>query len=234
MNPHLLESTISYTFSDKSLLTTALTHRSFLNESNSAASNERLEFLGDAVLELIVSDYLYRVRPDEPEGVLTAARSAIVRTESLADIAGSINLGSYLLMSKGEEKSGGRSNQSLLADATESLIGAIFLDGGYQHALNFFTRHLLPKAEVILKQNLLKDPKSLLQEKIQDRGFSSPVYKTLSQTGPDHDRVFTVGVFNQNHLLATGTGKSKQSAQQSAAENAIKKLDAVLDPVRLD
>jgi ribonuclease-3 len=234
MNPQQLEAIIGYKFQNTLLFTTALTHRSFLNESNSAESNERLEFLGDAVLELIVSDYLYQQRPGDPEGVLTAARSAIVRTESLAEVARTIKLGEFLLMSKGEEKSGGRTNQSLLADATESLIGGIFLDGGYQKAVDFFHSHLVPKAEVILKLNLLKDPKSLLQEKIQDKGFPSPIYKTISQAGPDHDRVFTVGVFNQDLLLATGSGKSKQSAQQSAAQNAIDKLETILDQAKID
>lgn len=213
---------LSYHFQRPELLTTALSHRSYLNESAQKESNERLEFLGDAVLELVITHYLYHDRPQSPEGELTAARSAIVRTESLAEAATLIHLGDFLLMSKGEEKSGGRLNSSLLADAFESLIGAIFLDGGYQAASDFIDRHLIKPNLKFLESSNFKDPKSLLQERLQELGFGSPTYQTLSATGPDHERLFTVGVYNGTALLATGQGKNKQTAQQQAAQTALK------------
>lgn len=211
---------LNYTFKDKALLEKALTHRSFLNEAKVDESNERLEFLGDAVLELIISEFLYNERPDEPEGHLTSARSAIVRTETLALLAQNLKLGESLRMSRGEEKSGGRNNTSLLANTTEAIIGAIYLDGGFEAATSFVSNHLFPLAKQILKGDL-KDSKSLLQEKVQELGYSSPVYTTVSEVGPDHDKVFTVSVAVQDQVLASGEGKSKQAAQQDAAGNAI-------------
>lgn len=220
---------IDYHFQTPDLLVTALSHRSYLNESSQKESNERLEFLGDAVLELVITHYLYSHRPNSPEGELTAARSALVRTESLASAAAKINLGKYLLMSKGEEKSGGRTNISLLADTFESLIGAIFLDGGYTAASEFIHQYLINPNQNILEQKNFKDPKSLLQERLQELGYSSPTYQTLSATGPDHERLFTVGVYNGGDLLASGVGKNKQTAQQQAARTALKTVD-VLEP----
>jgi len=216
-----LQPEIAYRFTDPDLFTTALSHRSYLNESSQKQSNERLEFLGDAVLELVITHYLYTQRPSSPEGELTAARSAIVRTESLAAAATNIHLGEFILMSKGEEKSGGRTNPSLLADTFESLIGAIFLDGGYQAASQFIHKILIDPNTKFLESSNFKDPKSLLQEKLQERGFTSPIYQTLSATGPDHERLFTVGVYNGTTLLATGQGKNKQTAQQQAAATAL-------------
>ena len=222
-NPNLdqLQSSLGHHYQDIQLLKTALSHRSYLNESNQSVSNERLEFLGDAVLELVISEYLYLQKPDEPEGTLTAARSAIVRTESLAKVATQLNLGEYLFMSKGEEKSGGRHNISLLANTTEAIIGSIYLDGGLQSAQDFIHRHILPLAENILDSDNLKDPKSLLQEKVQELGFTSPVYTTDSETGPDHNKTFTVTVSVNHQPLATGKGKNKQAAQQDAARQAL-------------
>lgn len=216
-----LPTLLKYKFKNEKLLDLALTHRSFLNESSEPESNERLEFLGDAVLELLISEYLYLKRPSDPEGILTAARSAIVRTETLAEVARNLKLGEFLKMSKGEEKSGGRTNTSLLANATESIIGALFLDGGIATASAFVENHILPVAETIIEANNFKDSKSLLQEKIQELGYPSPLYKTVSETGPDHDKTFIVAVFAENHELANGSGKSKQTAQQQAAANAL-------------
>lgn len=221
-NLNLLQQSVGYDFTDLSLLETALNHRSFLNESPATTSNERLEFLGDAVLELIITQYLYQEKPAEPEGILTAARSAIVRTESLAKVAQDLKLGEFLKMSFGEEKTGGRTNISLLANTTEAVIGAIYLDGGITPAQKFIHSHILPLAEKILKGNL-KDPKSLLQEKVQELGYLAPVYETLDEEGPDHDKVFTIAVLIEGQKLAEGKGKNKQTAQQEAAEEALKK-----------
>jgi ribonuclease-3 len=219
-----LEQVIGYQFMDQKLLDLALTHRSYLNEDSTNTSNERLEFLGDAVLELTVSEFLYHHRPDEPEGILTAARSAMVRTETLAEVARQLDLGSVLKMSRGEEKTGGRENESLLANTTEALVGAVYLDGGFAAAREFVARHLIPKADEVLSGSL-KDPKSLLQEKVQELGFSAPTYQTLEAIGPDHSKMFVVAVSAMNQKqLAVGRGKNKQLAQQQAAKNALKKV----------
>ncbi len=216
-----LEELLHYHFLNTSLLEKALTHRSFLNESEVLESNERLEFLGDAVLELIISQYLYENRPKDQEGILTAARSAIVRTETLAQVASTLRLGEFLKMSKGEEKTGGRTNISLLANTTESIIGALYLDGGIKVAQNFIAQHLLPLAQSIIEGNNFKDAKSLLQEKVQELGFSSPIYKTISESGPDHNKIFKVAVFIENQQLSEGLGRNKQTAQQEAAKLAL-------------
>ncbi len=216
-----LESILKYRFNDSSLLVTALTHRSSLNENKGSVSNERLEFLGDAVLELLISDFLYKVKPDEPEGVLTANRSAIVRTESLSTVAQKLKLGDYLIMSKGEETTGGRTNTSLLANTTESIIGAIYLDGGLLHAQNFIDNHLLDHARNILETDPLKDYKGLLQEAVQKKGLPSPTYREISSVGPDHAKTFTIEVLVNNKPLGTGSGKSKQDAEQAAAQKAL-------------
>lgn len=219
-----LETAIGYEFHDRNFLELALVHRSALNELKLKVSNERLEFLGDAVLELTISEFLYHHRPDEPEGVLTAARSAMVRTESLAEVARELELGTYLKMSRGEEKTGGRKNESLLANATEALAGAIYLDGGFAAAREFVARFLIPRAEAVF-QGSLKDAKSLLQEKVQEAGFPAPTYQTMQETGPDHEKMFVVAVAAMDQKqLGIGRGKSKQVAQQQAAKNALKKI----------
>ena len=223
-----LQNLLGYRYQNTQLLNTALNHRSYLNESSQSVSNERLEFLGDAVLELVISEYLYLQKPNEPEGTLTAARSAIVRTESLAKVATQLNLGEYLHMSKGEEKSGGRHNVSLLANTTEAIIGSIYLDGGLKSAQDFIHRHVLPLAKNILNNNNLKDPKSLLQEKVQELGFSSPTYTTDNETGPDHNKTFTVTVTVNDRPLATGKGKNKQAAQQDAARQALNNIQRLV------
>ena len=212
------------TFLNPQLLETALTHRSALNERGSTAieSNERLEFLGDAVLELSTTEYLFTEFPQEPEGVLTAYRSALVKTTSLAEVAKSLGLGERLKMSKGEESTGGRNNPSLLANTLEAVIGALYLDQGFTAADTFLRENLFVTVATILKDKLYKDPKSELQEKVQARGFETPNYVVISEAGPDHDKEFTVEVQVGGKPVASGMGKSKQQAQQAAAQAALK------------
>jgi ribonuclease III len=211
--------------SNPQLLTEALTHRSFLNESKSATvHNERLEFLGDAVLELVVSEYLYHQFPTKPEGDLTAYRASLVKTTTLAQVAKDLQLGTKLRLSKGEELSGGRTNPSLLANTVESVIGAIYLDQGLEAAELFVNQHLFPRLNDIITRGLHKDHKSALQEKVQANGSESPEYRVDKESGPDHNKEFTISVYIDSQKIASGTGKSKQSAQQDAARHALEKL----------
>lgn len=212
-------------FTDQQLLTQALTHRSALNEPHLKVteSNERLEFLGDAVLELIATDYLFKHFPDQPEGVLTAYRSALVKTTSLAKVAETLGIGESILMSKGEEAGGGRTNESLLADTFEALTGALYLDQGLSAAEAFLTQHLFITLPEILKRKLYQDAKSSLQETVQARGLPTPTYEVLEEKGPDHDKVFTITVLVGDTVVGTGSGKSKQAAQQEAAQNALER-----------
>lgn len=212
-------------FIDTSLLTKALTHRSALNEQNGSAdeSNERLEFLGDAVLELVTTEFLFQKFPDQPEGVLTAYRSALVKTTTLAKAARILKLGEALFMSKGEEATGGRTNEGLLADTMEAVIGALYLDQGIAVVTTFLHENLFTEIDSILQNKLYKDAKSHLQEVVQALGFETPVYQVTTEQGPDHDKEFTVQVFIGGQPIALGTGSSKQRAQQSAAEKALKK-----------
>lgn len=213
------------TFNTTQLLETALTHRSALNEKGStiSESNERLEFLGDAVLELVSTEFLYRKFPQEPEGTLTAYRSALVKTTSLATVAQQLGLGERLKMSKGEEATGGRNNPSLLADTLEAVIGALYLDQGFEKCVKFLHEHLFTSLDTILEQRLYKDAKSELQERVQAQGFETPRYEVVSETGPDHNKEFTVAVYVGDKIAGQGTGKSKQQAQQAAAQEALKK-----------
>ncbi|KKR77028.1 MAG: Ribonuclease 3 [Candidatus Levybacteria bacterium GW2011_GWA2_40_8] len=205
----------------------ALTHRSYLNEVKiKLSSNERLEFLGDSVLSLLVSEYLFDKYKNLDEGMLTNLRSLLVNKKNFSDVAKEIDLGKYLKLSKGEEESGGRNNPSLLADSFEALVGALFLDQGMEAVKAFVNPILLPKAEIFMKENALKDPKSLLQEMIQSRKHNSPRYKVLSEKGPAHARIFTVGVYLDDELLGQGLGRSKQEAEEEAAEIALDKLKA--------
>jgi ribonuclease III len=215
-------------FQNPVLLTTALTHRSALNERLSTAkeSNERLEYLGDAVLELVVTQFLFDTFPEEAEGNLSAFRSALVKTTTLAEVARELGLGDRLFMSKGEEASGGRDNEGLLADTLEAVIGAIHIDQGYAAAAAFIGEHLLPRFERIYQQKLFKDAKSHLQELIQAEGRSTPEYQVINETGPDHDKEFIVQVVIDGKPLAQGSGRSKQTAQQAAAEQALVQLQA--------
>ena len=210
-------------FSNQELLITALTHRSSLNEhlSSSSESNERLEFLGDAVLELVTTEFLYQTLPDLPEGRLTALRSSLVKTTTLATISRELELGQALYMSRGEEGTGGRDNDNLLADALEALIGAMYLDQGIPAVTDFLQAHLFPKLTNIMDQQLDRDPKSTLQEEVQSLGLSTPSYEVIEESGPDHDKYFVVSVLVNGTQVGTGNGKSKQAAQQDAAAQAL-------------
>jgi ribonuclease-3 len=224
MNPPNLEfvqKTVGYSFKQSHLLETALTHRSCLNEPSIKESYERLEFLGDAILEMLISDYLFKNHPDKQEGFLTAARSATVRTETLSSLARTLNLGSAIRMSKGEESTGGRNNPSTLEDIVEALIGAIYLDGGLEHAKTFFDQFIAPMADIAVSEDRLKDPKSSLQEAVQSKGLPTPSYATIKELGPDHDKTFEVAVAISGKQIASGLGKSKQDAEQKAAQKAL-------------
>ena len=213
------------TFINKQLFEQAFTHRSYLNETKSKdASNERLEFLGDSILSFVVSDYFYRKYEEFNEGTLTNLRSQLVNTKSLAETAEELGFGQYLKLSKGEEDSQGRQNQSLLADSYEAYIGALFLDQGIAPTTKFITDTLIPKARAIIENKDFKDPKSLFQEHIQGQAHASPHYKVLFEEGPSHAKVFTVGVYVKDVLLGQGVGKSKQEAEESAAKQALEKI----------
>ncbi len=209
-------------FDDKKLLEEAVTHRSFLNESKEKVpSNERLEFLGDSVLSLVVSTHLFKKYPHFNEGKLTNLRSLLVNTKMLADLSKELELGKKLRLSKGEEESGGRANQSILADTFEAILGAIYLDRGVLEVEKFISSTVFPRAEEFIEKNMLKDPKSLLQESVQAKKQNSPIYRVLEEEGPAHARKFTVGVFVEEKLLGSGQGKSKQEAEEHAAEAAL-------------
>ena len=218
-----IEGVIGVEFNDKIHLKSAITHRSYLNENRDATwdHNERLEFLGDAVLELVVTDFLFARYPDKPEGELTAVRAALVNTVSLADASDKLGINDYLLMSKGERQDEGRARQYILANAFEALIGAIYQDQGYEAAKKFVGDNLFHKTDEIVEKRLWQDPKSRFQELAQENVSITPTYETLAQVGPDHDRVFTIGVYLKNEKVAEGQGRSKQEGEQSAAEAAI-------------
>jgi ribonuclease III len=219
-----LQKLLNVQFTDTKILLSAITHRSYLNEHREATwdHNERLEFLGDAVLELVVTDYLYKKYPEKPEGELTAVRAALVNTVSLSATSEDLGINSYLLMSKGEAKDVGRARQYILANVFEACIGAIYMDQGYKVAEEFIASRLFQKTDAIVKNRLWQDAKSRFQELAQEQVSVTPTYETISQSGPDHDRVFTVGVYLKSELIADGKGRSKQEAEQEAAENAIK------------
>lgn len=212
------------TFKDKNLLKQAFVHRSYINENagTSLSHNERLEFLGDAVLELVVTDFLYRKYPDHTEGELTALRSALVNAVIISEIAASVGMNDYLLLSKGENKDNGKARQYILANTFEAYIGAVYLDQGLPVAEKFIQKHVLTKTDEIVKKKLWRDAKSLVQEKAQEFESVTPAYKVLHESGPDHDKHFTVGIYFGPSLIAEGKGKSKQEAEQKAAESALK------------
>lgn len=207
---------------DVELLLRAFTHRSYLNEHKKTVSehNERLEFLGDAVLELVVTEYLYS-KYSEPEGILTNWRSSLVRTESIGAAAAKLGFEEYLRLSRGEKRGSDRARAQILANCFEAVIGAIYLDQGYDKAAEFITANILNTFEGILESGAWVDAKSQLQETTQSKVGFTPVYKVLSEVGPDHDKVFEVGVFVEDKLLGKGQGPSKQAAQQKAAESAL-------------
>lgn len=219
------EQYIGITFTDKVLLKQAFTHRSYINEHRNSKldHNERLEFLGDAVLELVVTSYLFKKYPNKPEGDLTAFRSALVNTQILSDVGSELNFNNYLLLSKGESKDTGRARQYIMADTCEAVIGAIYLDQGYDIATKFIESYIIPKLKNVIKEGSWIDGKSLFQEKAQEHFGVTPSYETISEDGPDHDKHFTVGVFLKDEKIAEGKGKSKQEAEQIAAKKAIEK-----------
>ena len=219
------EKQIGVTFKDKNLLKQAFTHRSYLNENRDLkiAHNERLEFLGDAVLELSVTAYLYKEFPTKPEGDLTSLRSALVNAITLTGVATNIKINDFLLLSKGESKDTGRARQYILANTIEAIIGAVYLDQGYEVADDFISRFILVLTEDIIREGSWIDAKSKFQEKAQERAGITPSYKKIKETGPDHDRHFTVGLFLDEELVSEGSGKSKQDAEQEAARKGLEK-----------
>lgn len=217
------EEKIGFQFNDVQLLRQAFTHRSYLNEHRGEVQghNERLEFLGDAVLELISTHFLYEEYADKNEGDLTAYRAALVNAVTLSEVAAELEMNDYLLLSRGEAKDTGRARQVLLANAFEAVVGAIYLDLGYEAAKKFIQTHLFPKMDEILKKRLWQDAKSTLQEKVQEHQGTTPHYSVLKESGPDHDKHFVVGVYASSNLLAQGEGRSKQEAEQAAARAAL-------------
>lgn len=215
-------SVLGVTFNDIDLLVTAFTHRSYVNEHRKTAKehNERLEFLGDAVLELVSTEYLYG-NYSEPEGILTNWRSSLVRTESIGAAAARNEFEPLLRLSRGEKRGTDRARAQILANSYEAVIGALYIDQGYDAAKAFITRTLLVTFDEILKTGSWMDPKSHLQELVQSKDGHTPVYKVLTEEGPDHDKVFTVGVFVNGELKGKGSGPSKQSGQVAAAEAAL-------------
>jgi len=212
-------------FNDKNLLDTALTHRSWVNEhARQRESNERLEFLGDAILEFVVSKEIYKRFPDKEEGYLTALRANLVNTVNLAKVAGKLDLGSKLFLSKGEEETGGRTNSSIMADTVEAVIGALFIDSGIEKAESFIFKYLLIDIEEKLEQPL-KDAKSRLQEYVQAQGLQAPKYEVVGEEGPDHDKKFTIQVLVNQEEWGRGKGKNKSEAAQNAASKALEKAN---------
>lgn len=213
------------TIQNKELFDQAFTHRSYLNESKTVMeSNERLEFLGDSILSFVVSKHLYSTYSEFDEGILTNLRSLLVNTKSLASAAKTLDFGKYLKLSKGEEESKGRENETLLANCFESFIGALFIDQGISAVEDFIGEVLFPQAEEIVAKKAFKDPKSLLQEYVQARKQNSPVYKVLHEEGPPHAKTFTIGATVNQEVLGQGVGKSKQEAEENAAKEALEAL----------
>jgi ribonuclease-3 len=213
-------------FKNQKLFEQAFIHRSYLNETKEKlSSNERLEFLGDSVISFVVSKKLFEKYPNFNEGLLTNLRSLLVNTKSLADTASELNLGNYLKLSRGEEESKGRENQSLLADCFEAFVGALFVDQGIDAAFNFVAEVLIPKASLYVERRTFKDPKSLLQELAQSKKQGSPLYKVINEAGPAHAKMFRVGVYIDASFIGEGKGKSKREAEESAAKQALENIN---------
>lgn len=226
MDLEALENKIKLKFQDRNLLQSALTHRSYLNENRRwpVPHNERLEFLGDAVLELVTTEHLYRNFPN-PEGELTNLRSALVNYKMLSDIAAELELDRYILLSRGEAKDMGRARQVILANGIEALIGAIYLDSGFESAKTFIDRFIIVRLNKIVDSGEVLDPKSKFQELAQEKLGVTPHYRVLTEWGPDHNKQFEVAVFVADRQVATGKGPSKQEAEIAAAENGLKVSD---------
>jgi ribonuclease-3 len=213
-------------FNDKKLLMQAFMHRSYINENGGTglAHNERLEFLGDAVLELVITDYLYKKYTQETEGELTSYRAALVNAVTIAQAATEVGMNDFLLLSKGEAKDTGKARQYILANTYEAYVGAVYLDQGYATSEKFILDTLVPKIDEIVSKKLFRDAKSFIQEQAQEHENVTPSYKVLKESGPDHDKHFTVGVYFGTTLVAEGRGKSKQEAEQEAAKTALTKM----------
>jgi len=224
-----IEGKIKIKFSQPQLLNEAFTHRSYLNEHHdeNLPSNERLEFLGDSILQFCISNELFKKFPDVPEGILTNMRTRLVRTETLAQIAQTLNLGDFLKLSHGEEKGGGRQNQALLANTFEALLGAIYLDKSLAVAQRFLLKNFQEMLDQLKNPDELKDAKSLLQEKIQVNVKESPEYRVVKESGPDHNKIFEIEVLSQGKVIGLGTGKSKQQAEENAAKDALEKTSSL-------
>ncbi len=218
-----IEKKLDIKFKDKNLLMQAFCHRSYLNENPKCdlENNERLEFLGDAVLELVVTEYLYK-NYKESEGQLTNWRAALVNSQSLAEIAEELGFNDYILLSRGEAKDTGKARQSILANAFEAFLGALYLDQGLRAVRNFINKYLIKKLSYIVENGLFRDAKSFFQEIAQKEIKITPEYKVLEEAGPDHAKEFTIGVFLGDKLIAKGKGSSKQEAEEKAARNALK------------
>lgn len=225
MNLKEFKEHVQVTFLNDALLEQAFIHRSFINENprSGLEHNERLEFLGDAVLELAVTEYLYATYPHHNEGDLTAYRSALVNAVTLGKIADHLGFNDMIKLSKGEAKDVSRARSSILADAYEAFVGALYLDQGYDAAKVFISRTVLIKTEDIIKQGLYKDAKSYVQEKAQEVYSVTPAYRVLGEEGPDHDKIFRIGIYFGDELISEGEGKSKQEAETASARNALLK-----------
>lgn len=219
-----LEKKLNIKFKNKDLLKQAFIHRSYLNENPAfgLGHNERLEFLGDAVLELVTTEYLFKNYPDLAEGEMTNLRAALVNTQMLSKVADGLNFSDYLFLSRGEAKEIGRGRQYILANTLEAFIGALYIDGNYKSAKDFILKILIPALSDIIKNKLWRDAKSLFQESAQERVGVTPTYEVLEESGPDHDKIFKIGVYLGKDMVASGSGSSKSEAQQKAAENALK------------
>lgn len=218
-----LEKQLEISFKNKDLLIQAFSHRSYLNENPDfyLSHNERLEFLGDAVLELIITEYLYKEYPKKPEGELTNWRAALVNAKMLSKIAQELGFNEFLLLSRGEAKEIGKARQYILANTFEAFIGALYLDQGYQACQSFIKKHVINKLPEIIKKGLFKDAKSRFQEEAQEKVSTTPTYKIIKEWGPDHAKRFVVGVYLNKELVAQGEGSSKQEAEEQAAKNAL-------------
>ncbi|MBI2065624.1 MAG: ribonuclease III [Candidatus Zambryskibacteria bacterium] len=227
MNFSEFEKRAGVIFKDKDILKQAFTHRSYINENRDSAlkHNERLEFLGDAVLELVITDFLYKRLKDSTEGELTSLRSALVNAETCSQVAQTLGANEFLLLSRGESKDTGRARQYILANTLEAIIGAIYIDQGYKVAKSFILTHVAPLIEDILKNGVWIDSKSFFQEKAQEYTGLTPSYKTVHESGPDHNKHFTVSVYVGTEMYGKGEGKSKQDAEQEAAKDALKNKD---------
>ncbi|MFH1368180.1 MAG: ribonuclease III [Elusimicrobiota bacterium] len=214
-----LEKTIGFKFKDKEILRKALTHKSYADEAGTQEFNERMEFLGDSILAAVVAEYLFLKYSGEDEGKLSQLKSQLVSRQNLGRWAKNIDIGDFIFISKGEEASGGRKRESLLSNTFEALIAAVFLDGGFEAAKKFISTHLVKHRRVIIN-----DAKSKLQEYIQSAYKSLPEYRIIAESGPDHEKIFEIGVFFKKNLLGSGNGKSKKEAEQSAAKKALKEI----------